>query len=132
MPDFLEHSENKTELSLSPDNNKQGKSPKRKKIQDKESKSRDKKDLPVKEKKKKRKFLKIFSFFAIFLITSLAVFSSQVLVSEKSSSSWFSNLPIIKQIRNLAESADRQLKGEKDDRINILLLGIGGIQHEGG
>lgn len=93
----------------------------------------DKKNSKTKKRSNKRKkSLKIIGFLAIFLITSLAVFSSQVLVSEKGSSSWFSNLPIIKKIRNLAESADRQLKGEKDDRINILLLGIGGAQHEGG
>ncbi len=95
--------------------------------------SHDKKNSKTKKhKSKKRKSLKILGFFAIFLITSLAVFSSQVLVSEKSSSSWFSNLPIIRQIRNLAESADRRLKGEDENRINILLLGMGGVQHEGG
>jgi LCP family protein required for cell wall assembly len=38
----------------------------------------------------------------------------------------------LKQFKNLADSADRTLKGEKDDRINILLLGMGGIRHEGG
>jgi len=84
------------------------------------------------KKKKKKIFIKLVGIFSIFLITSFTVFSSQVLISEKSSPSWFSNLPIIKQIKNLAESADRQLKGEKDNRINILLLGIGGAQHEGG
>jgi len=87
---------------------------------------------PKSKKKKKKIFVKTILFFSIFFITSFTVFSSQVLISEKNSPSWFSNLPIIKQIRNLAESADRNLKGEKNDRINILLLGIGGAQHEGG
>src|SRR3989339_724461 len=82
--------------------------------------------------KKRKKIIKIFSFFIIFIITSLAVFSSQVMVSQQSSASWFSQLPIIRQIKHLAESADRQLKGEIDNRINILLLGMGGRQHEGG
>lgn len=35
------------------------------------------------------------------------------------------------QIKNLLLSPDRQLKGEKEDRINILLLGIGGEGHDG-
>lgn len=35
------------------------------------------------------------------------------------------------QIKNLILSSDRQLKGEAEDRINILLLGIGGEGHDG-
>lgn len=82
--------------------------------------------------KKPKKILKKIIFSLIFLFTALAVFSSQVLVSEQGSSSWFSHLPIIKQLKHLAESADRSLKGENIDRINILLLGMGGKKHEGG
>lgn len=82
--------------------------------------------------KKKNKITRKISFFAIFLFTGFVVFSSQILVSEQNSTSWIANLPIIKQIRHLAESADRELKGEDVDRINILLLGMGGIRHEGG
>lgn len=46
--------------------------------------------------------------------------------------SWVDSIPIIGQVKFLAESADRELKGEEDDRINILLLGIGGKGHDGG
>lgn len=35
------------------------------------------------------------------------------------------------QIKNLILSSDRQLKGEAEDRINILLMGIGGEGHDG-
>ncbi len=90
---------------------------------------------PIKKKKTKSKRKKVFKFSSFLLVFSLIlflVFSSQVLVSKQSSSSWFSKLPIIKQIRQLAESADRQLKGEDRDRINILLLGMGGKNHDGG
>lgn len=83
-------------------------------------------------KKKRKKALKVSAFLFIFLLTIIAVFSSQVVVSEQSSTSWFSRLPIIKQIKHLAESADRTLKNEDDDRINILLLGMGGKNHDGG
>lgn len=81
---------------------------------------------------KKRKIFRPLLYFTIFIFTIFAVFSSQVLVSEQDSNSWFYNLPIIKQIKHLAESADRTLKGENADRINVLLLGMGGIKHEGG
>lgn len=86
---------------------------------------------PVK-KKKAKKIVKITICLMIFFITSFAVFSSQVLVSDQSSTSWLTRLPIIKQIKHLVESADRQLKGEDRDRINVLFLGMGGKSHEGG
>jgi polyisoprenyl-teichoic acid--peptidoglycan teichoic acid transferase len=46
--------------------------------------------------------------------------------------SWMNNIPVISQLMHLAESADKKLKGEERDRINILLLGIGGKGHDGG
>ncbi len=41
------------------------------------------------------------------------------------------NIPIIGQMKHLISSPDRKLQGEQDDRINILLLGMGGEGHEG-
>lgn len=46
--------------------------------------------------------------------------------------SWFSNFSLIGQIRQLAQSSGEKLRGEDRDRINILLLGIGGKDHDGG
>lgn len=83
--------------------------------------------------RKRKKVFKLTSFLAVFSLILFIMFSSQVLVSEQSSgTSWFTRLPIIKQIKQLAESADRQLKGEERDRVNILLLGMGGRGHDGG
>ena len=84
-------------------------------------------------KPKKTKRFRPFVFLSVFVVTVLLVFSSQITVSEQGQSeSWFYKLPIIRQLKHLAESADRALKGEDRDRINILLLGMGGIKHEGG
>lgn len=74
---------------------------------------------------------KLSAYLTIFLITALAVFSTQVLVSGQSASSWFSRLPLVSGLRSLAESANQSLKGEERDRINILLLGMGGKNHDG-
>ncbi len=41
------------------------------------------------------------------------------------------NIPLIGQMRHLISSPDRQLQGEGDGRINILLLGMGGDGHDG-
>ncbi|MCK5061088.1 LCP family protein [Candidatus Parcubacteria bacterium] len=81
---------------------------------------------------KKKNPLKIIGIFVIFIFTVLLVFSNQVSTSKQSPTSWFANLPIVRQLKHLAESADRALKGEAIDRINILLLGQGGRKHEGG
>lgn len=63
-------------------------------------------------------------FFAFFYIRHKFMPGDQL--------SWVDSIPIIGQVKHLAESADRELKGEDDDRINILLLGVGGKGHDGG
>ena len=68
----------------------------------------------------------------IFVFVMLVVFTSQILVSGQSSTSWIANLPIVSTVRHLVESADKSLKGEDRGRINILLLGVGGKNHDGG
>lgn len=97
-----------------------------------EPKVRENKPILEEKPKKKRQFLKFIVFSIIFLVTAVFVFSNQIMMSDTDSTSWLARLPIIKQLRHLAESSDRMLKGEADDRINILLLGMGGKYHEGG
>ncbi len=89
-------------------------------------------EKPKKKGRKRRLILKIGIYFAIFLGVASIAFGSQILVSKQSSTSWVGKLPIFKQIKQLAESADKDLKGEELDRINILLLGMGGKNHDGG
>lgn len=86
---------------------------------------------PTAPKKKKSGF-KRFGYIFIFLFVFFAVFSSQPPNSNEAGESWLDRIPIIGQIKHLVESADKQLKGEDRDRINILLLGMGGRQHQGG
>ncbi|MDP2736952.1 MAG: LCP family protein [bacterium] len=78
----------------------------------------------------KTKPFKKMAFVLIFFLAVYIIFSFSG--SGDKSSNWFYNLPIISQIKHLVESADTKLKGEDDDRINILLLGIGGKNHDGG
>src|SRR3989338_1665828 len=80
----------------------------------------------------KTRFFKLFIFTLLSLFVIYAVLSFFDNNKNKKSSSWFYNLPIISQIKHLVESAETKLKGEADDRINILLLGIGGKNHDGG
>ena len=67
--------------------------------------------------KKNKKIWRLFLYALIFLVTGLAVFSTQILVSKQSSTSWLSSIPFFNQIKNFAESANPQLKGEDRDRL---------------
>ncbi|MFH1522724.1 MAG: LCP family protein [Patescibacteria group bacterium] len=81
---------------------------------------------------KLKSIIKISVYFTVFSLIGFFVFLSQTPTSDQGSGSWLDRLPIIGQIKHLAESADKELKGEKNDRTNILLLGMGGRAHEGG
>ncbi len=72
--------------------------------------------------------VKIIVFITVFLF----IFSSTIVMSDQDPHSWVYKIPILGQIKHLAESSEKNLKGETEDRINILLLGIGGENHEGG
>lgn len=81
--------------------------------------------------KKIKFFLKFFSYLAIFLIVIFVLFSD-VIISADQEDSFLYKIPFIGQLKQLVESSDKNLKGENDDRINILLLGMGGAKHAGG
>lgn len=84
-----------------------------------------------KQSKKRKLFLKFFSYLAIFLVVFFVLFSNKV-ISTDQKDSFFYKIPFIGQIRQLVESSDKNLKGEDEDQINILLLGMGGAKHAGG
>lgn len=91
---------------------------------------------PNKKKGRKLKsFLKISVYLAIFFIIGIFIFLNNffVIFGEKGEmGSFWDRVPVIGQIKHLAESSDKKLDGEDDDRINVLLLGMGGENHEGG
>ena len=86
-------------------------------------------------RKKLKPFLKISVYLVIFFILGIFIFLNNffVIFGEKGEiSSFWDRIPVIGQIKHLAESSDKKLEGEDDDRINVLLLGMGGKNHEGG
>jgi len=75
-------------------------------------------------------FLSPLLTFAIFVSSFL--FGRMTLSQESTFSiAELDNIPILGKMRQLMISPDRKLAGEQDDRINILLLGMGGEGHEG-
>ncbi|PIR94264.1 hypothetical protein COT97_02115 [Candidatus Falkowbacteria bacterium CG10_big_fil_rev_8_21_14_0_10_39_11] len=83
---------------------------------------------------KGRPFFKV-SKFIVYMFTTLIIiffiFTYQILFTN---SSFISNIGgtggFFKQLTSIAHSSD-DLKGLEDDRINILLLGVGGAGHDG-
>jgi LCP family protein required for cell wall assembly len=76
---------------------------------------------------------KLFKFLVYATAVSavvLFVFASRVLMSEDNSI--FSPLSLLNQFKHLAQTSDNLLKGEENNRINILLLGMAGKNHDGG
>jgi len=74
---------------------------------------------------------KITTYIIIFSVIIL-VFSGKIIMSSQSASDWVSEIGFLNKIRKLVPAQERQLVGEENDRINILLLGMGGAKHEGG
>jgi polyisoprenyl-teichoic acid--peptidoglycan teichoic acid transferase len=79
-------------------------------------------------KKGKRKKI---SYFFIFLIIILSL-TGKILASDNNSFlSGIKNSYLLRQIVNIVAPSEKYLAGEQDDRINFLLLGMGGPGHSG-
>jgi LCP family protein required for cell wall assembly len=78
--------------------------------------------------------LGIFVIFIVglssFALTSKTITGEGVLTGK--GFSWLSNFSVVGQLSQLAKSSEQKLKGEERGRINILLTGIGGSNHDGG
>ncbi len=70
-----------------------------------------------------------FFYVVGFLLAAAIIFSATMLISADSRESWLGHIPFLGK---LIVASDNKLAGEKEDRINILLLGMGGANHDGG
>lgn len=84
----------------------------------------------VYSEKKVKKSKKIFHTLGILAIL-IIIFAGKVIVSGSGSDSWFNN-SFFGKIAHITTSANNKLIGEDSDRINILLIGMGGKNHDGG
>lgn len=69
--------------------------------------------------------------FAIAIIIGLGLLTKVVLAINSTNDESGKKVGFFEQIRHLVSNPDKQLRGEADDRINILLSGIGGAGHQG-
>ena len=84
-------------------------------------------------KKKTKKVLKRkkTTYFFILLIVIFTLTSTLVSASNDGFLSGVKNGYLIRQITHIISSSEKYLAGEKEDRINFLLLGMGGEGHNG-
>lgn len=78
-----------------------------------------------------RKRKKITTYIIAILVIAL-VFSGKIIMSSQGANDWISSFGFLGKIRQLVPAADKQLIGEENDRVNLVLLGMGGESHEGG
>lgn len=69
-----------------------------------------------------------FRTYAIALIVIALIFAGQILISGQSTSNWLGEVLLNRLVHF---SGDKKILGEDEDRINILLLGMGGEGHDG-
>lgn len=88
-------------------------------------------EKPVKKPQtKKKSFSKFILYCLIFFAVFVGVFSFQVILSGDSITQTFGKINIFQNL-GIAITDDKPLKGQEEDRINILLLGMGGEGHPG-
>lgn len=72
---------------------------------------------------------------SIALVLTLVVFAGalgyRILAAVNTTTNGNQRVSVLTQLGHLVANRDAQLKGEAQDRVNILLLGIGGAGHEG-
>jgi cell envelope-related function transcriptional attenuator common domain len=84
----------------------------------------------VPSENKTKKSTKIFRIIGVIAILFI-IFAGKVIVSGSGSDSWF-NTGIFSKITHIVTSSNKKLIGEENDRINVLLIGMGGKNHDGG
>jgi LCP family protein required for cell wall assembly len=69
--------------------------------------------------------------YAIALSIIVIIFSGRIIMSSQNATNWFTGSDLFNKIKHFVPNTDKLLSGENTDRINILLLGIGGDGHDG-
>lgn len=84
------------------------------------------------ETSRPKRFLFLGRMLMVVLIVTATVGAAlSYQVTASGDASGFPSLSLFSTIRHLVQSSDRELRGEENDRVNILLMGIGGEGHDG-
>jgi len=83
-----------------------------------------------KQNRGQKKILKFLIYSVIIATIVLFVFTSRIIMSEDNPI--VNTFAFLSQIQHLAQTSENMLKGEESGRVNVLLLGMGGKNHDGG
>lgn len=86
---------------------------------------------PASQKPRKRTGRRVALIAVIGLVLTIAILLANTLVVGGRILGGNGNVSIFEQIKHLIATPDRPVRGESEDRVNLLLLGIGGAGHEG-
>ena len=91
--------------------------------------------LNVYKKERKKRFPLFFKILiavvVIIIISGLGIVTKALLSVNSVNEQTGEKVSLLEQIKNLIVNPEKTIKGEDADRINILLMGIGGQGHEG-
>lgn len=88
-------------------------------------------DDEVPNEYKPKKSSKLITYIGVAVIV-VSIFAGKIIMSGPSSDSWFNVGSLFSKISHINPVEDKKLIGEAEDRINILLIGMGGKNHDGG
>ncbi len=91
-------------------------------------------DFAQKQPIKQRSSIVFFRRLFIGVFVSIAVFGllfSSGIISSSDSSGSFPSFSFFDVLKHLVSADERELEGEEDDRVNFLMMGIGGAGHDG-
>lgn len=92
----------------------------------------DEEEKSAKPKRKKLKRIsKVYLYLLIIFVLLTIFFGANVISSGEGLSQTLGNASLWGQIKHLISSDDKGVRGEEDGRVNILLLGMGGENHDG-
>ena len=86
-------------------------------------------------KTKKRPKLKMVIYFVVFLFVVFLIFiNSSIAITnpEDENETLFNKMNFLQQKEHLINNEERKVVDKKRDRVNIVLLGMGGWKHDGG
>ncbi|MBI3114912.1 MAG: LCP family protein [Candidatus Kerfeldbacteria bacterium] len=78
-----------------------------------------------------RRYRSHFGLLSLFLVLAVLTVGVATLAASGSSIAKITNQSFFAQLKRLVTNRDEPIQGEAEDRVNILLLGMGGAGHEG-
>jgi len=79
----------------------------------------------------KPKSSKLWLYVLVFIIIGMVGFSTKIIISSSEATKNFAGGGVLSQLKNLFVKRTKDIAGATQNRINILLLGIGGEGHDG-